>query len=194
MLLEHGYPAPEKVICATATEGNRIISIDWHPAFDIYKQLVRNECGAELTTDNFYQYACRFPFGIMQANNDVVVRIPVAIHSDGTIVCVGDIPANASLVLLQASSLEESRCVKQLCHRLQTDLPSASGWPLLTFYCAARRIHLEGDSLSELTALKKSSGATKLAGALSLGEIGNRRIWGYPMFHSAALLCGSWKY
>lgn len=194
MLLEHGYPAPEKVISATSAEGNRIISIDWQLAFDVYKQLIHDECGAELTPDNFYQYACYFPFGILQANNEVIVRIPVAINDDGTIVCVGDVPANASLVLLRAPSLQESQCVKQLSHRLQTDIPSITGWPLLTFYCAARRIHLEGDTLKELASLKQSTGATRLAGALSLGEIGSRRIWGSPMFHSAALLCGSWKY
>ena len=194
MLLEHGYPAPEKVISVTSAESNRIISIDWQPAFDVYKHLIHDECGAELTPDNFYQYACSFPFGILQANNEVVVRIPVAIHHDGSIVCVGDVPANASLVLLRAPSLQDSQCVKQLSHRLQTDIPSTTGWPLLTFYCAARRIHLENDSLKELANLKKCTGATRLAGALSLGEIGSRRAWGYPMFHSAALLCGSWKY
>jgi len=194
MLLEHGYPAPDKVISATSAEGNRIISIDWQPAFDVYKQLVLDECGAELTTENFYQYACYFPLGILQANNEVVVRIPVAIHSDGSIVCVGDVPENTSLVLLQAPPLHESQCVAQICHRLQTDLNEITGWPLLTFYCAARRIHLSGDTLKELTNLKSCTGATQLAGALSLGEIGSRRIWGPPMFHSAALLCGSWKY
>ena len=194
MLLEHGYPAPDKVISATSAEGNRIISIDWQPAFDVYKQLVLEECGVALSADNFYQYACYFPLGILQANNEVVVRIPVAIHSDGSIVCVGDVPANTSLVLLHAPQLNESQCVKQICHRLQTDLPEISGWPLLTFYCAARRIHLDGDTLKELTNLKSCTGATKLVGALSLGEIGSRRIWGYPMFHSAALVCGSWKY
>ncbi len=194
MLLEHGYPAPEKVISATSAEGNRITSIDWQPAFDVYKQLIHDECGAELTPDNFYQYACYFPFGILQANNEVMVRIPIAVDDDGTIICVGDVPANASLVLLRAPSLQESQCVKQLSHRLQTDISSTTGWPLLTFYCAARRIHLEGDTLKELASLKKSTGATRLAGALSLGEIGSRRVWGCPMFHSAALLCGSWKY
>jgi len=193
MLLEHGYPAPDKVISATSAEGNRIISIDWQPAFDVYKQLVLDECGVALTVDNFYQYACYFPFGILQANNEVVVRIPVAIHSDGSIICVGDVPVNTSLVLLHAPQLNDSQCVNQICHRLQTDLPEISGWPLLTFYCAARRIHLDGDTLKELTNLKSCTGATKLTGALSLGEIGSRRIWGYPMFHSAALLCGSWK-
>lgn len=193
MVLEHGYPPPGKVISATSAEGNRIISIDWQPAFAVYKQLAYEEYGIELTADNFYQYASYFPLGILQANNQLVIRIPVALHEDGSIICVGDVPANATLVLLHAPTFQSSQCIPQLCKRLHTDLQFAQGQPLLTFYCAARRIHIGGDMIKELHQLKTCAGASQLVGALSLGEIGSQRSWGYPMFHSAALLCGSWK-
>jgi hypothetical protein len=89
-VLEHGYLPPDELISATATEGNRIFSIDWRPAFDVYRERVRALYGVELTRENFYQYGVHFPFGILLANGEVVVRIPVALEQDGSLFCVGE--------------------------------------------------------------------------------------------------------
>jgi len=34
-----------------------------------------------------------FPFGIIRANHEVLVRIPVALEEDGSLFCVGEVPA-----------------------------------------------------------------------------------------------------
>lgn len=77
--LEHGYRAPDRVMTATATVNNQIVTIDWRPAFDVYREVIRNEYGVELTRDNFYQYGVHFPFGIPRANEELIIRIPVAL-------------------------------------------------------------------------------------------------------------------
>lgn len=35
-------------------------------------------------------------------------------------------------------------------------------------------------------------GTQRLAGALTLGEIGSTNAWGYPMFHNACLVGLTW--
>ncbi len=192
--IEHGYVAPNEVITATSTRGNRIINIDWRPAFEVYREQVRGLYATELTRDNFYQYAIHFPFGILLANNDLIVRIPVALESDGSLFCVGEVPENSVLSLLRSPQVDSARSVELTVSRLQALFGGVSDDDLLTFYCAGRRLHLgRGAAVGELEMLATATGAKQLFGALSLGEIGSLSAWGYPMFHNAALVCRPWS-
>ena len=188
-MLAHGYPVPDHAMTATSTAGNQVITIDWRPAFDAYQEIIRAEYGIALTRDNFYQHAVHFPFGIVRANTEVVVRIPVALTDDGSLYCVGEVPENAMLVLLRAPEAQDGRCIDGLVKSL-TGTPATD---LLTFYCAGRRMHLGDAAANELAQLARGSGAAQMAGALSLGEIGSTDAWGYPMFHNAALVCTPWR-
>ncbi len=193
-VLEHSYPAPEHVMVATSSENNRIMAIDWRPAFDVYQEIIGREYGIALNPENFYSYVVHFPFGILRANGEVVVRVPVALTEDGSIFCVGEVPENAMLALLRAPSSSEGNCVDNLIEALnlvedRTIVPSQA--PLVTFYCAGRRLHLGMTANEELSELKRQSGTQTLVGALSLGEIGARAS-DYPVFHNAALVCKHW--
>lgn len=190
--LEHGFAQPEQAMSATSTEGNRIAMIDWRPAFDVYQEIIKAQYGIDLTRDNFYEYAVHFPFGILRANGDVVVRIPVALTDDGSLYCVGEIPENAMLVLLQAPAAGAHGCIGRLANHLHGAHGTMQGAQLLTFYCAGRRMHLGEGAEKELAELKAASGAGEMGGALSLGEIGSTVRWGYPMFHNATLVCSPW--
>jgi hypothetical protein len=184
--LEHGYRVPEQLIAATSTDGNRIINIDWRPAFEVYAERVEAQYGVAITAENFYQYGVHFPFGIMRADSEVLVRIPVALMEDGSLFCVGEIPPNAVLTLLNAPAADSVHTAKQLAERF---LHPNDGAPLLTFYCAGRRLHFGADSAqSELQILAGQLGHAPLYGALSLGEIGSSQRGGYPLFHNAALV------
>jgi len=192
-ILEHAYPAGEQVMSATSTAGNRIDQIDWRPAFDTYREIVGRSYGIELTPDNFYEYAVHFPLGILRANGEVVVRIPVGLSDDGAVHCVGEVPENAMLVVLKAPSGTVSGCVDKLAAELEAGNGSLAETTLLTFYCAGRRMHLGQAAGAELADLDARLAPAVLAGALSLGEIGGSRQWAYPSFHNAALVCTPWE-
>jgi hypothetical protein len=192
-VLEHGYPVPERVMTATSTEGNCIQSIDWQPAFDVYQQIIGQEWGIALTRDNFYQYAVHFPVGILRDNDNVVVRIPVALTDDGALMCIGEVPENAVLTLLRAPAADAGQCMARLAQALGGGPQGLQGRDLLTFYCAGRRMHLGDGALIELASLQACTAAATLGGALSLGEIGSTNAWGYPMFHNATLVCTPWR-
>jgi len=180
--LDHGYPIPSETMLASSTEGNCITSIDWQPAYAVYRQLIAEHYGVHLTHDNFYSLACHFPFGVMQADGSVIVRIPVAIRDDDALFCVGEVPANRLLVVLRAPEPVANDCIARLSAHCAT-----SGKDTLLFYCAGRRMHMGDGALEELAALARS-GCEQLGGALSLGEIGSIQTDGYPMFHNAALV------
>lgn len=192
-ILEHGYHAPPHTVYATSTSGNRISQIDWRPAFEVYQELVSAQYGVQITTQNFYEHAVHFPFGIVRANHHAVVRIPVALNEDGSLFCVGEVPANSVLTLLQRPEVDSLETLRVLHAGLNGMHGESHGTHLLLFYCAGRRLHLGMDrAASELREFDTLTRAAQVAGALSLGEIGGSTLHGYPLFHNAALLAARW--
>ncbi|MBL8491389.1 MAG: FIST C-terminal domain-containing protein [Rhodocyclaceae bacterium] len=185
LIARHDYPVSRGLMKATSTEGNRIDRIDGRPAFAVYQEVIGKEYGVELTRENFYDYAVHFPFGVVTAL-DVLVRIPVALSEDGALFCVGEVPPNCMLRLLRAPSLEDSACVDGIAGALG---PAVAHRPLVTFYCAGRRMHFGAAAVSEMERLAEMTGATGVAGALTLGEIDSEEALGMPRFHNATVVC-----
>lgn len=192
-ILEHGYQIQQHSLPVTSAAGNRIIQIDWRPAFEVYQELVRNQFGVAINRDNFYQYAVHFPFGILRANHNVLVRIPVLLDDDNALFCIGEVPPHSMLTLLEAPAVDSTSTLETLRLGLSQLQPDQADNELLLFYCAGRRVHL-GDAAAseELQGFKGMSGANAVAGALALGEIGGSTLWGYPLFHNATLITCRW--
>ncbi len=191
--LEHGYGVPHQMITATSTLGNRILQIDWRPAFDVYREMAMALYGVAIDRQNFYANAVHFPFGIVRANGTTLVRIPVALEEDGSLYCVGEVPANSVLALLSAPPVDSRQTVERICGGLAAANGRLSGSEMLLFYCAGRRLHLGIDAaVAEIRGLAAQSGAGTIAGALSLGEVGSAVDREYPLFHNATLVASLW--
>lgn len=184
--LAHGYQDFDPVT-ATSTTGNRIHSIDWQNAFEVYQREVEKQLGKTVTTDNFYDVAPHFPFGIIRLSGQPLVRIPVAVEDDGTLVCVGDIPEHTVISLLQGVKPDGDETLSQLSQQINKQAPDYQ-----VFYCAGRRMHLGEKTEAELSNLKQRLHHREISGALSLGEICNDNGQGYPLFHNAAIVCCPW--
>ena len=192
-ILEHGYQIQDNLLPATSTDGNRIIQIDWRPAFEVYQELVRSQFGVEINRENFYQYAVHFPFGILRANHNVLVRIPVMLDDDNALFCIGEVPAHAMLALLEAPQVDSSSTLKTLQFGLSQLQGDTEDKELLLFYCAGRRQYLSDATASEeLLTFNQLTQAAGVAGGLVLGEIGGSTLWGYPLFQNATLVAAHW--
>jgi len=192
-ILEHGYQAPAHAVYATSTLGNCISQIDWRPAFEVYQELVQSHYGVQITADNFYEHAVHFPFGIVRANHHVVVRIPVMLKDDGSLFCVGEVPANSVLTLLKSPAVDSTETLQVLTDGLAAMRSDSDAEDLLLFYCAGRQKHLGVDkATAELQAFEQRTQPAQVAGALSLGEIGGSTLHGYPLFHNATLVAAHW--
>ena len=192
-ILEHGYLAPPQTVYATSTLGNCISQIDWRPAFEVYQELVHLQSGVKITAENFYTQAVHFPFGIVRANHHVVVRIPVMLKEDGSLFCVGEVPANSVLTLLKSPTVDTSETLRVLTQGLHSMNGDTTDTELLFFYCAGRRMHLGVEKATqELGDFQQQTRAGAVAGALSLGELGGSTLHGYPLLHNATLVASRW--
>lgn len=193
-VLEHGYCTPGSSVYATSTEGNRISQIDWRPAFEVYQELASAQFGVEITKENFYELAVHYPFGILRANHHSLVRIPVQLADDGSLFCVGEIPANSVLTLMESPSVDSGQTLDQLENGLKGLLESSESTDLLLFYCAGRLAHIGMERApDELHQLSDRFPQSQTFGAVSLGEIGSSSIGGYPLFHNATLVAMPWR-
>lgn len=185
--VQHGFPTPENLITATSADGNRIVQIDWQPALEVYAKLIRDRYGIVVDHDNFYKHAINFPFGIVRADGELLVRIPVALADDDSIVCVGEIPSHSILALLDARN-DLVPVPTGLAEDLRERAPDRRGGDLLVFYCAGRRLYMGERMEVELVDIARRTAAPHILGALSLGEVGGARSGGYPLFHNAAVV------
>jgi len=182
--VEHGYAVPKRIMRITRAEGNRILALDEQPAFQVYAAALAEDYRVELSGENFYSHAVHYPFAVLADDSLVQVRIPVAVDDQGGMHCVGEFPESGLVVIMQAPDVDESDCIPHLARHL-----GQQAAPLLTFYCAGRRLHLgESKAAQEMADLARRSGTTTLLGAMSLGEISTDGQ-GSPAFHNAALVC-----
>ncbi len=125
----------------------------------------------------------------------MVSALTPALLEDGSLFCVGEIPPNAMLTLLQAPQVDSSQTIDQLLHNLSPLCKETGcrGDAVLAFYCAGRRMHLGAAADDEISLLQQRSGKKHMAGALSLGEIGALTHRGYPQFHNATLVVTPWQ-
>jgi hypothetical protein len=193
-VLEHGYHVAEQSFFATSTSGNRILQIDWKPAFEVYQGLVYKQFGVTINQTNFYELAVHYPFGILRASDQVVVRIPVALNENESLFCVGEVKENSVLTLLECPIVDSKKTLEVLNNGITSMNGSTKNKDILIFYCAGRRLHLGFENAKkELSDLFDLTSASSLSGALSLGEIGGSTIQSYPSFHNATIVAANWS-
>lgn len=122
-----------------------------------------------------------------------MVRIPVALGDDGSLFCVGEVPAHAVLALLEAPKVDSVQTLEALTKGLADLNDGSIDEDVMLFYCAGRRLHMGVEAATtEVEEFARRTGAAQVAGALSLGEIGGSTLWGYPLFHNATLVAALW--
>jgi hypothetical protein len=108
---------------------------------------------------------------------------------DGSLYCIGEVPANSVLTLLERPVVDSDETLKALHEGLINLNGDNVGEELLLFYCAGRRLHIGMEAArKELERFKSITQAAQVAGALSLGEIGSSTLHGYPLFQNATLV------
>lgn len=97
---QHGWRPLGKPRMITGATDNIIQSIDGKPAYTIYEEYFGQEA-AQLRSRQSEQMSILYPLGIfIEENRNYLLRNAVDIHSDGSIVCQGDIPKGARVHIM----------------------------------------------------------------------------------------------
>ncbi len=174
--VNHGWVKTAGPFVANKTEGNKILELNWRPAFEVYSEVVEPQSERKFDDADFFEISKGFPFGIHREDAEDIVRDPIAVDEEGALICVGAVSANTSLNILSGNneSLLEgaSKASKQA-------MVGATAKDLLLVDCISRVLYLEDDFEQELARVKKEirnvGASLPVEGVLSIGEISSGR-------------------
>lgn len=165
----HGWESISNPLKVTETSQNKIKSINWKPAFQVYKEIVEHHSGKKFNETNFFDIAKSYPFGISKIDEEKVVRDPFK-TTKNSIHFIDYIPEGAYVEILHgniksllkgAEIAKEKANIQNLITKTET---------LFCIDCISRVLYLNDNLQKELNIVSKHSKAT---GIFSIGEIAN---------------------
>lgn len=181
--LDHGWdPAGEPVI-VTRAEGRRVFELDGLPAFERYADLVR-----DCTRAAFAARGMRHPLGLPAAGGRFILRDPVRVEEDGSLVFVTEVPENSIATVMKADAESLIVAARGAVRRAVEAVVAPR--LLLVFDCVSRQSLLGPDAEREMQAM---AGVTPprvpVFGMLTFGEISS--LTGTPLFYCKTVVAAA---
>lgn len=168
----HGWLPISKGMKVTESDRNVIKSLNWRPAFEVYRELVEADSAQTFTEKNFFDIAKCYPFGITKLGTEMVVRDPLMVDDQGGMVCVGEVPQGCFVKILTGTHESLVEAAGRARELAEESFPDAVKGDEMAFFidCISRVLFL-GDGIAE--EFKTAAANRSLFGALTLGEIAN---------------------
>lgn len=167
--VRHGWQPVDGELQMAATEasGNVIHTLDWQPAFAVYRRIVEPLAGERLTAANFFDIAKAYPLGLLRPNGEFIVRAPIRVEGDA-LVCVGAVRPQSTLTVLHGQRESLLTAAGELDAAAATTLARVPTGRLV-FDCISRVLFLGTAFRDEVASIASDDLPT--AGALTLGEV-----------------------
>ena len=178
LAVEHGHEPIAGPIEATATEGGTIQELDGRPAFDVYREAIREPAREhygidvdDLAEEELQQLLTFFEFGVRTGEDDYKVRWPgLTPDESGPLSFPGTIPEGTELFVMhspKAAQIESAReAGRTAVESLDGQRPSGA----LVFDCACRGAIL-GEEFDQAVAAIDEAIDAPLAGFETYGEV-----------------------
>lgn len=170
--VSHGWISVAGPFRITESEGNTIKSIDWQPAYNLYRDVLTHHGQVRMTRGNFFSIAKGYPFGITKLEAERVVRDPVRVTPEGYLVCVGELPEGSFVDLLHGDTNALIEAAGKARQRCMQNLKSPLSDPIGLFIDCVSRVLFLGDHFQrEIEAAHFPN--QPMVGACTIGEIAN---------------------
>jgi len=181
----HSVSAPLKV---TKARKNQLMSINWKPAFEVYKEIVEAHSEMKFTADNFFNIAKSYPLGISKIDAEMVVRDPFMVI-DNVLHMVDNINEGEYIEILHGNL--DSLLAGALKARDIAISKSEDGMDKNSVFCIdciSRVLYMENDFLKELETIGSDADVT---GILTIGEIANSEE-SFLEIYNKTIVIGLW--
>ncbi len=167
--VRHGWLPVDGALQMVATDtcGNVIHTLDWEPAFHVYRRIVEPRAGVSITPENFFDVAKAYPLGLLRPSGEYIVRDPIRVEGE-SLVCVGAVRPHSTLTVLHGRRETLLAAADEL-DAAATEALARPPAGRLVFDCISRALFLGGGFQEELARLAPDDLPT--AGALTLGEV-----------------------
>ncbi len=173
--INHGLQSIFEPAIASSIDKKIIKSINWEPAFEYYKRIVEQDADIKFTADNFLEIAKSYPIGMLKYDKEIILRCPVSVGEDNSIVVRSEMTENSVLVIMKGypdkliaaagTAAEQARIAFESKKKI-------SPGKAFIVECLSRALFLEDRFNDELKIIANRAGNDVLLfGFLSLGEI-----------------------
>ena len=188
--VKHGWQKIAGPFVANKTDGNKVLELNWRPAFEVYKEVVEEYADVNFEGTDFFDISKGYPFGIYKEGKEDIVRDPIAVEEEGALVCVGNLSQNVSLNILCG----DNQKLVESASAAADEAIDESTQDMLIVDCISRVLYLEDSFDEELGAVKrviqKKGGEVKSEGVLSIGEISSSKE-GYLELYNKTIVVSS---
>ena len=168
----HGFKPLGKPRTVTSSKDNIIHTIDNKPAINIYEEYLNKEA-QHIRLGLLNSAAIFYPLGIYQANlRQYLLRYPIDILSDGSIVCQAEVPPNTEVHLMIANKDSCKNAATLAAQEIKDTLGENQAKLLIIINSMAKHKILGRHSSIEVEAIKNVLGQSiPLIGLYSFGEL-----------------------
>lgn len=166
----HGWQPVTTSIKVTEAQGNRVISLNWEPALEIYKQAVKQHSNPDFDATAFFDIAKAYPLGITKLDTEMIVRDPI-IAEGNHLICVGEVPEGSYIYILNGNLKSLVKGAESARDAAWKGMDSSDTNKTIFFIdCISRVLFMENEFHQELSVVSQGR---PMVGALTLGEIAN---------------------
>ena len=185
--VQHGWDPATPGMRVTEADGMRLVSLNASPAVEAFQE------HAERTGQQF-DPAQPIPFFLhniigIATEDGYRLRVPLAVHADGSIQCAADIPRDAVVHIMRTSSQSAADAASHAATAALAQLGGREPQLAIFFDCVATRLRMGQEFGMELRALQSTLGTAQHAGCNTHGQIA-RTEGQFSGFHNCtAVVC-----
>jgi hypothetical protein len=161
----HGWTPISNPLKVTEAEGNKIKSINWEPAFEVYKKIIKEHSGLNLEKENFFSIAKSYPFGMTKIQSNFVVRDPISSHENELII-VDEIPQGEFVYVLHGNKEQLLKGAREA----RDSGVSNNDNSIFCIDCISRVLYMKDNFGEEIKTIDENK---NVCGVLTIGEIAN---------------------
>lgn len=183
--VSHGWQVISEPLKVTEAEHNRMKSLEWRPAMDIYREVIRAHSKKDHALENFFEMTQSYAFGISKLGGEMVVRDPFK-EEDGAVFTLDNIEQGSHVHILygdQEGLLSGARKARDLALRAGSDNRHSE---FFIIDCISRVLFMDNDFNQEIQNLDPENQGF---GAFTLGEIANNGECYLEIFNKTAVVC-----
>lgn len=165
----HGWEPASAAMRATEVDGMRLVGLNGLPAIEAFEAHAKTQ-GKEFNPEDPMPYFLHNILGIATGDG-YRLRVPLAVHDDGSITCAAEIPEHARVHIMNTSSKSASQAAARATTNAMAALNGQPPGAALFFDCVATRLRLGDDFAYELGTVVEQLGPAKMVGCNTYGQI-----------------------
>ena len=167
----HGWKPISEPFKVTNVENNKISSLNWEPAFEVYKKIVEQHSGKKIEQNQFYETAKSYPLGIVKIDGNYAIRQILTANKD-ELICSDRVELFEYVSIMYADKNDLLLAADEALNMITDNAENKNNDEDIIFCvdCIARRLFLDNEFSKELDIFNKLA---PVYGDISLGEIAN---------------------